>query len=94
MHFGIFIEERRRGVSEADAFREAMELVDASESWGLDGVWLGEIHFNGMRSVQSSPLTLSAYIAARTRRVRIGGWGRCSGVGVTGPVLKRKYSPS
>jgi len=72
MHFGIFIEERRRGVSEADAFREAMELVDASEAWGLDGVWLGEIHFNGMRSVQSSPLALSAYIAGRTKRVRIG----------------------
>ncbi|MBM3776603.1 MAG: LLM class flavin-dependent oxidoreductase, partial [Acidobacteria bacterium] len=72
MHFGIFLEERRRGASEADAFAETFELVDAAEAWGLDGVWLGEIHFNGIRSVQSAPLVLAGYIAARTRRVRVG----------------------
>src|SRR5438093_2526260 len=72
MHFGIFLEERRRGASEAQAFREALELVDAAEAWGLDGVWLGEIHFNGSRSVQSAPVALASFIAGRTRRVRIG----------------------
>jgi len=70
MDFGIFVEERRKGTSEADAFREARELADAAEAWGLDGVWLGEIHFNPMRSVQSSPIALASFIAARTRRVR------------------------
>jgi alkanesulfonate monooxygenase SsuD/methylene tetrahydromethanopterin reductase-like flavin-dependent oxidoreductase (luciferase family) len=72
MHVGIFVEERRRGTSEATAFAEALELTDASEAWGLDGVWLGEIHFNPSRSVQSAPMALSAYLAARTKRVRIG----------------------
>lgn len=72
MHFGIFLEERRRGVGDTATFRETMELVDAAEAWGLDGVWLGEIHFNGVRSVQSAPLALAAFIAARTRRLRIG----------------------
>ncbi len=72
MHFGIFLEERRRGIGETEAFRETLELVDAADSWGLDGVWLGEIHFNGARSVQSSPLTMAAYIAARWRRIRVG----------------------
>ena len=72
MHFGIFVEERRRGTSEAAAFREAIELTEAAESWGLDGVWLGEIHFTPTRSVQSVPMTLASYLAARTRRVRIG----------------------
>lgn len=72
MHFGIFLEERRRGVSEAEAFRETLELVDAAEAWGLDGVWLGEIHFNGTRSVQSAPLALASFIAARSRRLRVG----------------------
>jgi alkanesulfonate monooxygenase SsuD/methylene tetrahydromethanopterin reductase-like flavin-dependent oxidoreductase (luciferase family) len=72
MHLGIFLEERRRGTSEAEAFQETLDLVDAAEAWGLHGVWLGEIHFNPARSVQSAPMALASYIAARTRRVRIG----------------------
>ena len=72
MHFGIFLEERRRGTSEVATFREGAELIEAAEAWGLDGVWLGEIHFNGGRSVQSAPLALASFIAARTRRLRVG----------------------
>jgi alkanesulfonate monooxygenase SsuD/methylene tetrahydromethanopterin reductase-like flavin-dependent oxidoreductase (luciferase family) len=72
MRFGIFLEERRSGSSEAAAFREGLELVDAAEAWGLDDVWLGEIHFNPTRSVQSAPIALASFIAARTRRVRVG----------------------
>ena len=72
MHFGIFVEERRRETSEATAFHEALELTEAAEAWGLDGVWLGEIHFNPTRSVQSAPIALASFMAARTRRVRIG----------------------
>jgi alkanesulfonate monooxygenase SsuD/methylene tetrahydromethanopterin reductase-like flavin-dependent oxidoreductase (luciferase family) len=72
MHFGVFLEERRRGATEAETFEETLELVDAAEAWGLHEIWLGEIHFNGNRSVQSAPLALSAFIAARTRRIRVG----------------------
>ncbi|HYS16451.1 MAG TPA: LLM class flavin-dependent oxidoreductase [Candidatus Binatia bacterium] len=72
MHFGIFIEELRHGSDEATWFRETFELVEAAEAWGIDGVWLGEIHFNPGRSVLSSPIALAGFIAARTRRVRVG----------------------
>src|SRR2546426_3001716 len=72
MYFGIFIEEARRGSGEAEWFRETFDFVDASEAWGIDGVWLGEIHFNPSRSVLSSPIALASFIAARTRRVRVG----------------------
>jgi alkanesulfonate monooxygenase SsuD/methylene tetrahydromethanopterin reductase-like flavin-dependent oxidoreductase (luciferase family) len=72
MHFGVFVEERRRDTSEATALHEALELAEAAEAWGLDGVWLGEIHFTPTRSVQSAPIALSSFLAARTRRVRIG----------------------
>jgi alkanesulfonate monooxygenase SsuD/methylene tetrahydromethanopterin reductase-like flavin-dependent oxidoreductase (luciferase family) len=72
MHFGIFVEERRHGSSEAAAFRDAIELAEAADAWGLDGVWLGEIHFTPTRSVQSVPMTLAGFLAARTTRVRIG----------------------
>ena len=72
MHFGIFLEERRPGTSEAAAFQETLDLAEAAEASGLDGVWLGEIHFNPTRSVHSAPMALASYIAARTERVRIG----------------------
>ncbi|HEU5323725.1 MAG TPA: LLM class flavin-dependent oxidoreductase, partial [Methylomirabilota bacterium] len=72
MHFGIFLEERRRGLGDAAALQEALGLVEAAEAWGLDGAWLGEIHFNGARSAQSAPLALASFIAARTRRLRVG----------------------
>jgi alkanesulfonate monooxygenase SsuD/methylene tetrahydromethanopterin reductase-like flavin-dependent oxidoreductase (luciferase family) len=72
MHFGIFLEERRPETSEAAAFQETLDLAEAADAWGLDGVWLGEIHFNPKRSVHSAPLALASFIAARTRRVRVG----------------------
>src|SRR5713101_3939010 len=72
MRFGIFIEEARQGSSAEQWFAETFDLIDAAEAWGLDGVWLGEIHFNPVRSVLSSPIALASFIAARTRRVRVG----------------------
>lgn len=73
MEFGIFHEfERPPGRSEAQAFDAAFELVDCAERWGLDAVWLAELHFTPNRSVLSAPLTLAAAIAARTRRIKLG----------------------
>jgi len=72
MHFGIFLEERRPGTSETAALGETLELAELAEAWGLDGVWLGEIHFNPARSVHSAPMALASFVAARTRRVRVG----------------------
>ena len=60
MHFGIFLEEARQGVSQAAAFRETLDVVDLAEDWGLDGVWLGEMHFNPARSVLSAPMVMAA----------------------------------
>lgn len=72
MELGIFMEETRPGISQAAAFREKLELADATEAWGLDGVWLGELHFSPARSVLSAPIVLASAVATRTRRIRIG----------------------
>ncbi len=72
MHFGIFVEEMRRGVDQAGAFRDVFAVAEAAEAWGIDCVWLGEIHFNPARSVISSSLQVASSIATRTRRVRVG----------------------
>jgi alkanesulfonate monooxygenase SsuD/methylene tetrahydromethanopterin reductase-like flavin-dependent oxidoreductase (luciferase family) len=71
-HIGLFLEELRAGATEAEFFQELMQTVDAAEAWGLDGVWLGEIHFLPARSILSSPLVTAAAIAARTRRMCVG----------------------
>jgi alkanesulfonate monooxygenase SsuD/methylene tetrahydromethanopterin reductase-like flavin-dependent oxidoreductase (luciferase family) len=73
MHFGIFMEfETRQGRSQAESFREGFDLVEAADAWGLDGVWLGEMHFNPARSVLGAPIVVASSIATRTRRLRVG----------------------
>ena len=73
LEFGIFHEfDRPPGVSEAQAFANAFDLVDRAERSGLDAVWLAEVHFSPKRSVLASPLVLASAIAARTSRIKIG----------------------
>ena len=73
MDFGIFMEfGSRPGLSQAESFQEGFGLVDASEAWGLDGVWLAELHFNPARSVLSAPIVMASSIATRTNRLRVG----------------------
>ena len=70
MEFGSFVEfHRREGSTFADAFEESFEHIDMAEDLGLDGVWLSEGHFNPDRTVLSSPHSVAAAIAARTKRV-------------------------
>ena len=73
MEFGIFHEfPSLPGRSHAEAFAQSFELVDSAERWGLDAMWLGELHFDPARSVLSAPLCIASAIAARTQRMRIG----------------------
>ncbi len=73
MEFGIFHEfPSLPGRSHADAFAQSFELVDGAERWGLDAMWLGELHFDPARSVLSAPLCIASAIAARTQRMKIG----------------------
>lgn len=73
VEFGIFHEfDRAPGMSEAQAFSKAFELVDVAERGGLHAVWLAELHFNPKRSVLASPMLLAGAIGARTSNIKIG----------------------
>lgn len=73
MEFGIFHEfPSLPGRTDAEAFAEAFEIVDGAERWGLDAIWLAELHFDPERSVLSSPMCIASAIAARTQRIKIG----------------------
>src|ERR1700751_1001513 len=73
MEFGMFHEfPSLPGRSEAEAFDEAMQQVDAAERFGLDVMWLAELHFEPRRSVLSAPLSIASAIPARRSRMKIG----------------------
>ena len=73
MEFGIFHEfPSLSGGSDADSFAAAFDVVDGAEKWGLDAIWLAELHFDPARSVLSSPMCVASAIAARTERMKIG----------------------
>ena len=74
MEFGWYHEFHRQveGQSDADAFAQGFEQVEASDEWGLDVFWLAEIHQQARRSVLSAPMNVAGQIAARTKRIKIG----------------------
>jgi len=74
MEFGWYVEFHRQvaGQSDTDAFAQGMAQVEQAEQWGLDAIWLAEIHQQASRSVMSVPMTIAAAIAGRTSRMKIG----------------------
>jgi alkanesulfonate monooxygenase SsuD/methylene tetrahydromethanopterin reductase-like flavin-dependent oxidoreductase (luciferase family) len=73
MEFGMFHEfQRRPGQTEAEAFTESFEQVDAAERAGLDVLWLAELHTAPERSVLAAPLSIASSIATRTKRMKVG----------------------
>ena len=73
MEFGLFVEfPSREGVTQAQIFKESMQLIEAAEETGSEGVWLAEYHFDPGRSVLSAPVTVAGAVAARTKKIKIG----------------------
>ena len=73
MEFGIFHEFLSGGeASQAQSFADSFAQIVAAEEWGLDIVWLAEIHMNPTRALVTAPLTLLSAIAAKTHRIKIG----------------------
>src|SRR6266566_5897051 len=71
--FGVFHEfPRYAGVTDAEAFTQSFAQVDAAERWGLDVIWIAELHFLPERSVASAPLLIASAIASQTQRIKIG----------------------
>ena len=72
MQTGIFLEfPAPDDITDQQAFQQGFQIADEAERLGIESVWLAEYHFIPF-SVLSSPVTVAAAIAARTRRLRIG----------------------
>ncbi len=73
MEVGVYHEFHcRPGEAPAAAFAAALDQIEAADRWGLDAIWLAEIHQQARRSVMSAPMTVASAIAARTKRIKIG----------------------
>ncbi len=73
MEFGVFHEfPSLVNRPDSEAFAEAFDICDGAERWGLDVMWLAELHFDPPRSVLSSPMVVASAIAARTKRIKVG----------------------
>ena len=74
MEIGWYHEFHRQvpGQSDADAFAMGLDQACQAEDWGLDAVWLAEIHQQAARSVMSAPMTVLSAIAARTTKLKLG----------------------
>ena len=57
--------------TERQYYDENIELIEYADQVGLDSVWLAEHHFSEY-GVMPSTQVFGAYIAARTKRIRIG----------------------
>jgi len=73
VEYGVFTEfESPAGMSHATAFGESIAQMQAAEEYGLDAVWLAELHFQKDRSVLAAPLVVAAALAMATQRIKIG----------------------
>jgi alkanesulfonate monooxygenase SsuD/methylene tetrahydromethanopterin reductase-like flavin-dependent oxidoreductase (luciferase family) len=73
MEFGLMQEfQPAPNSSQADSFAKSLEQIDAAERFGLDVIWVADLHFLPRLSVMSSSLLAAAAIAGRTSRIKIG----------------------
>jgi alkanesulfonate monooxygenase SsuD/methylene tetrahydromethanopterin reductase-like flavin-dependent oxidoreductase (luciferase family) len=72
MDFGLFfLMQRDDQWSEQAVYDSALEQMLAAESLGYQSVWIAEHHFNDY-GLCPAPQVLAAFLAARTRRLRLG----------------------
>jgi hypothetical protein len=74
MHVGLatgFAHQRGKDYDDARFVREEVENLVLAEELGFDSVWITEHHFSDY-SMSNDPLQLLTYIAAKTRRVKLG----------------------
>lgn len=71
-----------RGNSPQGALEKAVELAQTAEEWGYYRMWMAE-HHGSDAFASSAPEIITAYIAAKTKNIRLG----------TGGTMMMHYSP-
>lgn len=71
-----------KGSSSTEALHRSIQLAQLGDELGFERMWLAE-HHNTMALASSAPEVTVAYLAAKTKRIRLG----------TGGIMMMHYSP-
>lgn len=73
MHFGLFnlMTQRDKAKAPREIYAEMIDHVRLAEDLGFEIAWFAEHHFSNY-CLCPSPLTMSSYMAARTKRIKLG----------------------
>src|SRR2546428_2587981 len=72
MNFGTFLLMQSPSArSSQEIYARGIEIAQAAETLGFGNVWLAEHHFSTYGYL-SRPTQLATYIAAKTKRIRVG----------------------
>ena len=72
MNFGAFLLMPSPSARpHAEIYARGLDIAQAAEALGYDGVWLAEHHFSNYGYL-SQPLIMATHLAAKTSRIRIG----------------------
>ena len=72
MNFGAFLLMPSPSVRpHSEIYARGLEIAQAAEALGYDGIWLAEHHFSNYGYL-SRPLIMATHLAAKTSRIRIG----------------------
>jgi len=73
MNFGLFClsTQRDRNKTAGEVYRETADHVRVAEQAGIEIAWFAEHHFSNY-CLCPSPLTMAAYMAGRTRTIKLG----------------------
>jgi luciferase family oxidoreductase group 1 len=63
-----------QGFTAGDALRNSLDVAQHAEKWGYTRYWVAE-HHNMTGNASSAPAVLLGYLAAGTRRIRLGSGG-------------------
>ena len=73
MHFGLFnlMTQRERSQTAGQIIADTTEHVKLAEQIGFEIAWFAEHHFSNY-CLCPSPLTMCAYMAPQTKKIRLG----------------------
>jgi alkanesulfonate monooxygenase SsuD/methylene tetrahydromethanopterin reductase-like flavin-dependent oxidoreductase (luciferase family) len=71
MRLGLFCTYENLSRDQRKAFADQTRLIEHIEALGFDEAWIAEHHFNP-DALSPAGLTILAYLAAKTRHIRLG----------------------
>lgn len=67
----LMLANQHSGMTDAEMFRQEMQIAEKAEGWGYDAIWCPEHHFEDY-SISVDNLQILTWLAARTSTIKLG----------------------